>query len=291
MSGQSWHLGDGSNSVESAVQNQDYRFFQLARMLVDQGVSDQASFNALATYLGLSGGSGQDMQVAWTPTNLKLGEMIGLSAFQNATAIPGIASLVINWTTNPEGFDIESAPDLISLSAPSLTDITGGGYLYLSGGPVLTTVSLPMLQTVGAGLSIISNPSLTSLTLSALTIVGSGGSNLDLHGNTSLVSLALPSLTTINSGIGANFLVNGCTALVTVSLPVFSQTNGTDVIFSGCALSVASVNHILARCVSNVAYVSGTVDLSGQTPVAPPSGQGIADKAALILRGVAVNTD
>ena len=84
--------------------------------------------------------------------------------------------------------------------------------------------------------------------------------------------------------------MNGCTSLTTVSFPLYLPTDGAIINFSDCALTAASVNHILARAIANAGYVTGIINTSGGTSAAP-SGQGIADKAALILRGCTVTTN
>ena len=47
------------------------------------------------------------------------------------------------------------------------------------------------------------------------------------------------------------------------------------------------LQQILARCVANPAYVTGSIVLGG----AAPTGQGVTDKATLIGRGVSVLTN
>lgn len=73
---------------------------------------------------------------------------------------------------------------------------------------------------------------------------------------------------------------------------VFTNLTGSDVEvdLSNNSLNAASVNGVLANFVSNGATGS-FIDLSGQTPPRPPTGQGIADKATLIGAGWTVNTD
>jgi hypothetical protein len=99
-------------------------------------------------------------------------------------------------------------------------------------------------------------------------------------------SISAPNLVSVTGGIQ----ITGAVFLTSVSLPMYLPSNGTSVNFGTDALSAATVNHLLARCVANVAYVSGTVSLNGGTSAAP-TGQGIIDKATLIGRGVTVNTN
>lgn len=211
-----------------------------------------------------SGGGGgpcpQDMQVAWTPTNLKLGEELGFFTFGN---LPGITSVTFNQTTSVAGFDIESTTQITSLSFPNL-------------------VSIDPLDSQNGGLYAVSNSSLTSIStplLQSAWIIG-------IRGNATLASLSFPSLTTTPG----QFDVENNPLLTTISFPNWKPVNLANVVATGCALTAASVNHILARCVSNAGFVLGSVDLSGGTNAAP-SGQGVADKATLIGRGVTVTTN
>ena len=59
------------------------------------------------------------------------------------------------------------------------------------------------------------------------------------------------------------------------------------------ALTASSVNAILAACVGQAGdfFDGATLNLSGQTPPAPPTGQGLTDKATLISAGWTVTTD
>jgi hypothetical protein len=117
-----------------------------------------------------------------------------------------------------------------------------------------------------------------------------------------------PVLTTIQFASLFRFVTLDCSDNVSLSTltwypnftpPIvgnFSSFGNLD--FSGCALSVTSVNALLALLIiiniqtfgDTVGNWAGTVDLSGGTNAAP-TGQGITDKAALILRGATVTTN
>jgi hypothetical protein len=128
-------------------------------------------------------------------------------------------------------------------------------------------------------------PGITALVFSQYNIQATGGFNFN-HAK-DLVEISFPNLVSVPS---TGFLVcKNATLLTTVLLPNFLPGNGLTIDFSGCALTAASVNAILARCIANAAYVTGTVTLTGGTNAAP-TGQGLTDKAALILRGVTVTT-
>lgn len=211
---------------------------------------------------GGGGGSVQDMQVAWTPTNLKFGELI---AFNNFGGVPltGITKLTFQ-QTSIGSVDLENAPDLVEIDFPNLLTVISPVYLELGPGcPNLATITFPKLTDC------------------------SGGFDID---GTAITSLALTSLVTTPSVANSFSIINNA-SLVNLSLPVWVPHNNTNPFaFSGNALNAASVNGVLARCVANVSYTSGTVNLQGGTNAAP-SGQGVADKATLIGRGVTVNTN
>lgn len=138
-----------------------------------------------------------------------------------------------------------------------------------------------------------------------LRVVSAG--YVELQSSAGVVSLVLPVAVTLTDGLflqtptlvslSAPLLVTcgeiacaGATSLADVSLPSWLPTNGSSINFNSCALTEASVDHILARCVANPAYVSGTVDLAAGTN-APPGVQGQADVLILQGRGCTVNTN
>jgi hypothetical protein len=81
-----------------------------------------------------------------------------------------------------------------------------------------------------------------------------------------------------------------CTALTSIDISgslLISALNGSD-----CALPTSQVNAILVQMQgSGVPLASMNIDLSGQTPPAPPSGAGAAAKTAINLAGGTCVTD
>jgi hypothetical protein len=177
----------------------------------------------------------------------------------------GDPNRVIPDVTNDAGYDIESDPSIVTLSFPNLTAIdptnTQGGYFVLTDCANVTSLSAPSLATVQGSFDINSNPVLASVDLGSLQTCGGG--QFRCYGNASLVTI----------GFGA-----------------FVPPNGWTIKCDSNALNAATVNLILARCVANAGYVSGSIDVSSGTNAAP-TGQGILDKATLIGRGVTVNTN
>lgn len=284
-----WQLGDGDNTVSTEQLRMEFIFDSINRQLQSIGVTDQTTFDAFANYIGYSTGgtpSYQNMQVAWTPTNLKLGERLGIAAGEDVGAL----TLVSYAQYLLSGVDLENQTTLQTASFPNLISCNGTSYAPFSftGSTALTSISAPLLQSIHDDFIQTGCTALTSLSLPSLASIGTAGNVLFTDQCASLTSLSFPSLVTVN---GTNIAGGTCPLLTSIDLSSLLPNNGILIDFSGCALPSTIVNHILARCVANPAYVTGTVTLQFQTPAAPPTGQGIADKATLIGRGVNVNTD
>lgn len=228
----------------------------------------------------------QNMGWEWEPVSVDFSANIGFFTY---SGIAGITKLTYNGTTNIPGLDIETMPDLTEFLLPNLVSIdplnTAGGFLYCITCPVLTTLSAPQLTAVGDTVTIYDNPALVNLDLSALTSVGNA---LPLTNNTSLVSLDLHSLSAVTGYIDAS----GCTSLTTVNLAGLTALSG-NCKFTNCALSTASVDHVLARLVSIATYGNSgeVVDLSGGTNSAPTSTGVGSDYATLVARGANVSVN
>jgi len=177
-------------------------------------------------------------------------------------------------------FDLERTA-LTQLLIPTLSQLTG--YFDCDNNSYLTSLSLPELTSVGGNFYCDHNVSLASLSLPMLARVGY---NFYCYSNAALTSLSVPRL----ASVGRSFYCDLNPSLTDVDLSSYLPTNNIDHDFSGSALTAASVNHILARCVANPVYVAGTVCLNGGTNAAP-TGQGIMDRITLRRRGVVVTTN
>jgi hypothetical protein len=176
---------------------------------------------------------------------------------------------VIGVSTDLIGYNLYGdAPGMSSVLTFTMTESLGGFFLAFF-----------------AGLLEIRFPNLTQIDpLNAQN----GGSGITITDNAILKTIDFPLLTTVGAGNNISIQNNG--ALTAVNLPNFLPGNGQHVIIQSNFLPSAQVNAILARCVANPAFVTGSVGLQQNIP-APPTGQGIADKATLIGRGVSVFTD
>ena len=197
---------------------------------------------------------------------------------------------------------------LTSLSFPALTSAS---LILISADTALTTISLPALLTaetliVGScnSLSSFSLPSLTSLTSTintnsiyycpnltslSLPVLATAG-NLNITNNNSLLSISFPSLTSLTSTT-AGSSISVCPNLVSISLNALTGFVNPSFSFQGNKLPSSQVNTLLNKFVSITPPITNrTFDL-WQSIAAPPTGQGITDKATLIARPNTVNTD
>jgi hypothetical protein len=180
--------------------------------------------------------------------------------------------------------DVSGNTSLVSFTAPLLATI--GGYFAINQALIIT-LALPMLVSVSgnftAGTLASGNcPNVTSISLPSITTIGGF---IDCSTNPALTSISLPSITTI----GGNIDCSANPALTSFSAPAWLPTDGSHIDFNVDGLDVTSVNLILARCVAS-GVTACNIDLSGGTSAAP-AGQGIIDKAALILAGNGVVTN
>lgn len=216
------------------------------------------AFKAIEAYLLCqiaNGGSGPGGGVTFAATSFDgSGIFIDTDNQDTSVSFPFL-------TTLPFGdVVIRNSSSIASLTAPNLATIVNGVLIFWAN-TALTSISFPMLTTCPSGVYGYLCTSLTSVSLPLLSVPVLG--DVDVH---------------------------GCTLLSAINFASLVPNNGITVNFSGCALVVAGVDQILARCVANAGYVSGTVDLSGGTN-ATPSAAGLADKATLIGRGCTVNTN
>jgi hypothetical protein len=163
-------------------------------------------------------------------------------------------------------FNISSCPNLnFTLNIPNLTHSNNFQFSSVSG---LRNIDCPLLT--GSSVNFFNCPQLESMSFNSLV----RAANFSVT-RTATTSINIPSLVSVTNNISANSNPN----LTTVNLNSFVPSNSRTYTFSGCALNVASVNHILARGVA--ANVTGAIfNLNGGTSAAP-NGQGIIDKAIL----------
>ncbi|AWI25929.1 hypothetical protein HYN49_08465 [Flavobacterium pallidum] len=196
-----------------------------------------------------------------------------------------------------EAYFTVSSDNLSSINMPLMAsgsvDITGGqlteislpvfsqGDLLISG-PMITSLDIPSLTSCGrlsigdTGMNTINLPGITTVT-----------NQLDIGGDPDLTAISLPNLTSL-----AQCYISG-SQLSSISFPQLQQVGsaGKRLVFSYSALPSSQINYLLNK-VLNAAPASGKyLQLQSQTPPAPPTGQGIVDKQAMISAGNTVQTD
>ncbi len=176
---------------------------------------------------GASGCDYQDMQVAWEPTSLKLGENV---TWDLSSGVTGLTKLQFLQAAILSA-DVESCNDLLELDCPHLISVAGA--FTAINLPALTIANLPVLVNVGGDFSITTSPgSLVSLNLSSLTSVGGV---LGLADNNLLSSIDLPSLTTV----GLDFYADGMPNLTSISMPLLNSV-GVDLNLDNIGITAAN---------------------------------------------------
>jgi len=235
---------------------------------------------------GGSGSGGSSFPITWEPSSVLLGEKIGFSAISSLinTNLIGITKLSFLMAHISESVDIEYAQDATDITFPNLIDSSPQTFCILKFANCGQLVNLlfPKLEVVDE-IDIFDNATLPSLSFPKLVAVNS---DMFIDQNPSLTSMSFDSLVTCPT---VYFKDNA--NLTSLNMPNFLPTNGSATNnFVNCSLNAASVNQLLARGVANPAFVSGAYYMFGGSSAAP-SGQGIADKATLLARGVDVQTN
>jgi len=274
----------------------------------------------IAQSLG-GGGNGGNCIIETNPAGLE-GE-IGFVTIDGGA--PGVTALTANYVHLIEQFTVSNAADLVSISFPLLEDVSATGAGQIQNNPALDSISFPFLTDFIGSLQIDGNAVLTSLSAPLLSQIGSlsvAGNSFSafsipsltssdfiaILGEPNLSSVSLPLLATVPSiSISSNPVLAGtlslpslvtvttsfsasANALTALSFPLWVPTNGCNIDFTSNALNQASVDMVLAKCVANAGFVSGTVALDAGTNSAP-SGAGAANALILTGRGVTVTTN
>ena len=182
-----------------------------------------------------------------------------------------------DYTTSGNDFVISDNAALTSLSFPILKNIKN---YFIVGGPLLSSFSMPLLSSISlSGQLLFDTGKLTSISFPALTSC----TNFQIAGSY-LTSVSFPVLTTIE-----NMSIVGSPSLTNIGIPSLVTANNIN--FRGNALPSTKINSLLRQMLTVAPATGKNIDLSQQTPEAPPTSQGILDKASLINAGNDVYTD
>ncbi len=131
------------------------------------------------------------------------------------------------------------------------------------------------------------NPALTHLEL-----YGNLSTSINVSANTALTYLDVAQNREPSIDVSKNTLLTHLEVynnLFITALDISANPDITYLDIGPCAIPSAGINTILARLVAG-GKTNGTI-YAGQTPSAPPTGQGLTDKATLISRGWAAYTN
>lgn len=181
------------------------------------------------------------------------------------------------------GFSLVNSPLVTAVSLPKL--ITSG-YISITGCPAVTSLSAPLLLKLTSSVFSIQIDGCSNINAINLPIVSTMVGTISIQNNPAIVTLnfsgvsAIPKCSIINNASLASFLINGMTS--------FTGNNFT---VSANILPSAQVNYLLNKLVTAVPIVRNSTIVLTQSIAAPPTGQGITDKATLIARPNTVSTN
>jgi hypothetical protein len=254
-----------------------------------------------------------------TMTSLNFPSVQSIGGYFNLTGLDSLTSLTLpvlhTLSGNISLFGSNSQmgsnylTNLTTISFPALTSCTdfycnsmqgsntsGSGSIYIGSYNENSSINLSSLNTcnsinIGGG----ANLNLSNL-MSCQSLNVNGISNftppsnltscnyLSINNMSNLTALSFPSLSSCDSiYVGVNPL------LTSVSFPALTSSFGISL--SNNALPTSKINSLLNKFLTVSPTVQKNIDLSGQNPLAPPTGQGLIDKQTLINTGNSVITD
>jgi len=231
-----------------------------------------------------------------------------VSAAQIGISGPNLTSVNFNSLVTASDLSVNGSNFLTSLSFPALTTVSGfSGYTSFNNNSALTSLSLPLLKTSTSGMSVqndpalsslslpslqnldyiyVSNTAITSFTLPVLSTIG----YIYMTNNPSLTSISFPVLTGLTSYSG-NTTISNNTNLTSISIDNLATFNNDSFFANQDKFPSSQVNYLLHKMVSiPLTYWNRTFDFRQSVP-APPTGQGIIDKATLAAGPNTVYTD
>jgi hypothetical protein len=224
-------------------------------------------------------------------------------------SITGASLTTVNFNSlvTASSIGIGGTNSLTSLSFPALTTVSGfSGSIGLNNNQALTTINLPLLKTV-SGFSAQINPALSSISLNSLQTV-----DYLIIANTALTTFSLPVLPTIGyiklmnspsltsasfpalaslTSLTDNTTISGNTNLTSISIDNLALLYNDNFSVNQGKLPSSQVNYLLNKMVSITPPLSNRTFDFRQSVAAPPTGQGITDKAILVARPNTVYTD
>jgi len=239
-----------------------------------------------------------DLGHRWTPSDINFGERMGIDLANITAEVSGYKYL----GRVPQSFIYINACDFRTLEFPNLfsvgyavdtdsspANVDADASITLNNCPNVASLRFPWLEKVAGDLKVLNFTSLTSALLIFKRLRSVGG-DFGFVGNTNAGITNLVFADPLTTTFAGNVTIAGNTHLAAIAgVPHLVFTNGKTLDFSNNALSVGTVNNILARCVA-LGLTTATIILSSGSNAAP-AGQGATDKATLIAAGCTVTTN
>ncbi len=133
--------------------------------------------------------TGFAFSVSWTPPSADLPALIGKFAYNNASNLAGVTALTFSETTNREGYDLETCPNLVTVNCPNLTGITDAATMTIKNCVALTTITWPVFVPANGQAFVFSGNALTQAVVDAflaLAVANAGyvSGSINLAGGT-----------------------------------------------------------------------------------------------------------
>ena len=184
---------------------------------------------------------------------------------------PYTENVYIRNTTGLTTVDLSAITSLINLSISENTN--------------LTSINLSGLTAIYEYCNINDNKALNVLSFPVLNLVPQSNGEFSIYKNPVLTSISFPMLTNI---LG-EFEVDDNLSLTSIGLPLLSNCKSINL--ERNALPSSQINTLLNKLLTVTPSSGKYISLNNQAPPAPPTGQGITDKASLINAGNTVSTD
>ncbi|MEO5891262.1 MAG: leucine-rich repeat protein [Ferruginibacter sp.] len=211
-----------------------------------------------------------------------LTQLLYLSISDNGKAF---STLALPLLTSARSFTVQNSSHLKTVSLPALTTVDNFT-LYCDS---LTSFSSPALTTVTEALKVwpgrLSSFSLPALKTAGYVEIYAGNS---VNPTPLITSVSFPVLTGLTSKI-TTIIRN--LPITSIDLGNLTSFENPVILLLGNLLPSSQINYLLNKFVSITPPLTGKQFWLSQSVSAPPTGQGIADKATLIARGNDVQTN
>ncbi|WP_426091956.1 hypothetical protein [Flavobacterium sp. DSR3-2] len=201
----------------------------------------------------------------------------------NITNAQAAAQIAVEAGTDTENIYILRTTGMTTLDLSAITSLIN---LVITDNISLSTINLNNLEYTYNDFEIYSNKNLS--TLSFPKLIGIYGYDMGIRNNNALTSVSLPSLS-----YSPDIYISTNPMLSSVNFQSFSgiENNFSRLQLDRNALPTSQINTLLNIFLKTLPASGKQINLSGQTPPAPPTGQGIIDKTTLENTGNSVSTD